>query len=82
MLGLGIPAGSALILGVAVISLGCLKGLFARRRNSHFALAACMASLLAGLHAFFDFSLQIQAVAMSFTLLLAVGLAQSASERG
>jgi hypothetical protein len=36
---------------------------------------------LVGVHAFVDFSLQIQAVALAWTALLAAGLAQSWSSR-
>lgn len=82
LLGLGIPAGLAIIFGVAILVLRCFRGAFLRRRNSHFAMAGALAGVMVGLHAFFDFSLQIQAVAMSFALVLGVGVAQSVSDRG
>jgi O-antigen ligase len=81
LLGLGIPAAGAIFLAIAILALRCLSGVFARRRNSHYPITGFIASVLVGLHAFFDFSLQIQAVAMSFALLLALGVAQSVSDR-
>ena len=81
LLGLGLPAGIAIVLGIAILVLGCLRGAFERRRNSHMPMAAALAGVLVGLHAFFDFSLQIQAVAMTFAVILGVGIAQSVSDR-
>jgi O-antigen ligase len=80
-LGLGLPAGIAIVLGLAILVLRCLRGAFERRRNSHFATAASLAGVLVGIHASFDFSLQIQAVAMTFATILGIGVAQSVSDR-
>ena len=81
LLGLGLPAGLAIVLGIAILVLRCFRGAFERRRNSHFPMAAALAGVLVGIHAMFDFSLQIQAVAMTFALVLGVGVAQSVSDR-
>jgi hypothetical protein len=56
-------------------------GFFARRRDSHYAAIAAAACVLIGLHSLVDFSLQIQANALAFALLLGLGLAQSWSTR-
>jgi hypothetical protein len=42
---------------------------------------AVSASVMVALHAFVDFSMQIQAVALTWTALLAAGVAQSWSSR-
>lgn len=81
LLGLGLPAGAALLLGILLLTLKCLRGTFERRRGSHFPLIGFIASIVIGVHAFFDFSLQIQAVAISFALLLAIGTRQAVSDR-
>ena len=81
LLGLGLPAGFAIVLGIAILVLRCLRGAFERRRNSHMPMAAALAGVLVGIHAFFDFSLQIQAVAMTFAVILGIGVAQSVSDR-
>lgn len=77
--GLGLPFGSALILSVALIVLRCFKGSVSRRRNATPALAAVAASLLVGVHALVDFSLQMEGVALTFAAILAAGAAQSES---
>jgi hypothetical protein len=55
---------------------------FRRKRDRIFPLAAVGATLLVGLHALVDFSIQIPAVAMYYSFILAMGCAQArASER-
>lgn len=74
---LGIP-GAVLLYGAILLPLGfCLQGLLTRRRDKHYpALALAAAVLLAG-HGVVDFSLQIPAIAVLFSYLLGVGVAQS-----
>lgn len=81
LLGLGIPAGTALILGIAVPVLVAMRGAFSRRRNSHLPSLGAAVGVLTGFHALFDFSLQIQAVALTVAMLLGVAVAQSISDR-
>jgi O-antigen ligase len=78
---LGIPAGLSLIAGIAWISIACLKGFMIRRRDWQFPLLASCSSLLVGLHALFDFSLEIPAVAVTYGMLLGLGVAQRVSSR-
>ncbi|HEX2554750.1 MAG TPA: O-antigen ligase family protein [Microvirga sp.] len=79
--GLGIPAAALLLIGLGALALRCLRGALSRERNAQAPLAACGATLLVSLHALFDFSLQIQAVAITWVALLGAGVAQSWSSR-
>lgn len=74
---LGVPAAASLCLAIALAGATCLRGSFVRRRDWMFPMAAASATLLVGLHALFDFSLQIPAVAVTYATILGVGLAQS-----
>ena len=74
---LGVPATVLLYLGPLLLFGYCLRGVFARRRERVFALVAVGATLLVGLHALVDFSLQIPAVAVTFAALLGLGVAQA-----
>lgn len=55
----------------------CFKGTFQRGRDRIYPLIAAAAGTLATIHAFFDYSLQIPAVALLFATILAIGVAQS-----
>ena len=57
----------------------CLHGVFTRRRDVIFPLAASVGAVLVGVHAIFDFGLQIPALAITFAALLGLGCAQSLS---
>ena len=81
LLGLGVPAGMAIIVGILSLVYRCFRGVFVRQRNSYMPMAAVLVGILVGFHAFFDFSLQIQAIAMTFAVILGVGVAQSVSDR-
>lgn len=81
LLGLGLPAALLVLLSFAGLFLGALRGFFTRHRDAHYAAIAATASMLIGLHSLVDFSLQIQANALAFALLLGLGLAQSWSTR-
>ncbi|QPC43685.1 O-antigen ligase family protein [Kaustia mangrovi] len=76
-LGLGVPAALALLAALAMIVARCAKGAFARRRDAHYPMVAVAASVLVGLHALVDFSLQIEAVAMTYATILGIGTAQA-----
>lgn len=74
---LGVPATLLLYAGPALLFGYCLRGLFLRRRDQVYPLAAAGATLLVALHALVDFSLQIPAVAVTYAALLGIGVAQA-----
>ena len=75
--GAGLPAFVAMMTLFAVIALYCLRGTFMRQHDVIFPSLALAVLALAGTHALVDFSLQIPAVAVTFCLLLGLGVAQS-----
>jgi O-antigen ligase len=80
-LGLGVPAALVFLAILLAWVWQVLSGIFRRRKNQHYAALALSGSVLVGLHSLVDFSLQIQAVALVYITLLAMGLAQSYSSR-
>jgi len=78
---LGWPAAVLWFTAVSGLGLRCLIGVFRRRKDRIYSGVGFCACVLVGLHSLADFSLQIPAVAMSFALLLGVGVGQSASSR-
>ena len=81
LLGLGIPVAGLFLLCLAVLFARVLRGYFIRRRDSIYCGIAVSVSAIAILHSLIDFSLQIQAIAMAYSMLLALGVAQSRSSR-
>ena len=79
--GLGLIFGGALIAALALLTWKCLHGAVSRRRNATAAIVAASAALLVAAHAMVDFSLQIEAVTLTFMALLGAGVAQSESSR-
>jgi O-antigen ligase len=79
--GLGIVFGSISIALVALLVFRCLRGALARRKNATAPLVAVGAASLVGAHALVDFSVQIQAVALTVAALLGAGLAQAEPSR-
>ena len=79
--GLGVIFGALLVGCVAVPLLRCLKGAMTRVENASIPALAASAGALVGLHSLIDFSMQIQAVTLTFMALLGAGLAQSESSR-
>ncbi len=78
---LGVPVAAALVLAVAWIAVRCLKGLSERRRERELTALGVGASITVGVHALFDFSLQIPGVTIVFAALLGAAWAQSWSSR-
>ena len=78
---LGWPAAGILFLCIGWISLICLKGAFNRGRDWIYPATGVSASVLVGIHSFFDFSLQMPAVAITYSCILGVACAQSWSSR-
>jgi O-antigen ligase len=76
---LGLPAALALYLALGGLALTCWRGVRRRHRDWVFPATGVAASLLVGLHATVDFSLQLPAVAMSYALVMGVACAQSYS---
>jgi len=78
--GLGLIFGPMLVAAVAVPVWRCVKGAATRQMNETPCVAAAVAFLL-GAHALVDFTLQLQAIAITFMALLGAGVAQSDSSR-
>jgi O-antigen ligase len=78
---LGWPAALLWFAVLASLGLRCLVGFFRRGRDQVYPLVGFCACVLVGLHSLVDFSLQIPAVAVTFSALLGVGVAQSRSSR-
>jgi O-antigen ligase len=76
--GLGLIFGPMLVATVALLVWRCIKGAATRQMSETPGVAASVALLL-GAHALVDFSLQLQAVAITFMALLGAGVAQSES---
>jgi O-antigen ligase len=79
--GLGLIAGFMLIGAVGLLALTCLKGALKRRTGAAIPAIATAVSVLLAAKAFVDFSLQIQAVTLTFMAILGTGVAQSMSSR-
>jgi len=76
---LGFPAAVLWFIVLAGLTLRCLWGFFRRRRDHIYPVIGFCAGVLVGLHSFVDFSLQIPAVAVTFSVLLGVGVGQGRS---
>lgn len=76
-LGLGLPAAAALVLAVAAMAGLCLLGVRRRRRNALYPCMGVAATVLIGVHALFDFTLQVPAVTATYCLLMGAGCGQS-----
>ena len=74
---LGVPAALALYLALGGLVLTCLKGVRRRHRDWVYPATGVAASVLVGLHALLDFSLQLPAVALLYALIMGVACAQS-----
>jgi O-antigen ligase len=79
--GLGLLFGSMLVASVVVLVLRCVKGAMTRQMNETLPCVAASVAFLLALNALVDFSLQMQAIAITFMALLGAGVAQSASSR-
>jgi O-antigen ligase len=75
--GLGLVFGAMLIGCVVTLVWDCLKGAKTRRRGATIPAIAASVSFLLGTHALIDFSLQIQAVALTYMAVLGAGVAQA-----
>ena len=79
MFELGLPAAFLWFAVLGGLGLRCLVGFFRRNRDHVYPLVGFCACVLVGLHSLVDFSLQIPAVAVTFAVLLGIGVGQSRS---
>jgi O-antigen ligase len=79
---LGVPAALALFLAIGGLALTCWRGVRRRHRDWAFPALGVAASVLVGVHALFDFSLQLPAVAIFYACIMGVACAQSRGSRG
>lgn len=78
--GLGVVFGTVLVgVGLSLV-VRCLKGA-AKRRNALLPIIGASVGFLVAVHALVDFSLQIQAVTLTFMAVLGAAVAQSESSR-
>jgi O-antigen ligase len=79
--GLGLIFGSMLLATVVLLVWRCVKGVRTRLMNETLPCVAASTAFLLGAHALVDFTLQMQAIAITFMALLGAGVAQSESSR-
>ena len=79
--GLGIPIAALFLFMLLMLALRCGHAALYRKGSATAPLVATAATVIVALHSFVDFSMQIQAVALTWTALLAAGVAQSWSSR-
>lgn len=79
--GLGLVFGTLLIGCVVIVAWRCVKGALRRQQDITAPVIAVSSTALVAAHALVDFSLQIQAVALTLVALLGTGVAQAASSR-
>jgi O-antigen ligase len=75
--GLGLVVGSMFLMSVILLVWRCIKSATISRVSSTVLGFAATAAMLVGVHALVDFSLQIQAVALTFAAILGAGVAQA-----
>ena len=78
---LGVPAALALFLALGGLAATCLRGVGRRHRDWAFPALGVASSVLVGLHALVDFSLQLPAVAILYACIMGVACAQSFSSQ-
>ena len=74
---LGVPAALLWFGMLGALLIQCLRGVMQRVRDRVYPTIAVASAAVAGFHSMFDMSLQIPAVAMTFSAILGVGVAQS-----
>lgn len=76
---LGVPAALALYLALGGLAWFCFRGVRERHRDWVYPATGAAASVLVGVHAMVDFSLQLPAVAILYACIMGVACAQSYS---
>ena len=79
--GLGIPAATLFFIMLLILAVRCGHAALYRKSSATAPLVATSATVIVALHSFVDFSMQIQAVALTWTALMGAGVAQSWSGR-
>jgi len=79
--GLGIPVAALFLFMLLMLAARCGYAALTRMSSATAPLVATAATVIVALHSFVDFSMQIQAVALTWTALLGAGVAQSWSSR-
>jgi O-antigen ligase len=79
--GLGLVFGGAFLAGIAILVWRCAQASIVRRQTSTVPIVATSVSVLLGVHACVDFSLQIQSITLIWSAILGAGVAQSWSSR-
>ena len=79
--GLGILFGSMLVASIGLLAQRCVKAAMTRRENEMIPCVAAGIAFLVGAHSLIDFSLQIEAIGVTFMAVLGAGVAQSQSSR-
>ena len=74
---LGIPAAAALVGAIGWLAWVCARSLRSRRRNALYPCLGVAATVLVGLHALLDFSLEIPAVAVTYAAILGVAFGRA-----
>jgi O-antigen ligase len=80
-LGLGLIGGTMLMGAIGYLVFLTVAGAITRRRDATPAIIGAACSILVGLQALVDFSLQIEAVSLTYMALLGTGVAESVSSR-
>ncbi len=78
---LGLVFGAALIACVVLLAWRCGHGALTRHRSAMIPCLGVSAAVLVGVHALVDYSLQVQAITLTFLAILGAGVAQSKSSR-
>ncbi|HET8720547.1 MAG TPA: hypothetical protein VFM24_00870, partial [Nitrospira sp.] len=79
--GLGIVFGAMLVASITLLSLRCVKGAMTRHEDEIIPCIAASVAFLAAAHSLVDFSLQIEAIGITFMAVLGAGVAQAESSR-
>jgi O-antigen ligase len=79
--GLGLVFGAMLLAAITLLVWRCVEGGMTRRQNATIPCIAAGTGFLVGVHALADFSLQMQAVSLTFMAILGAGVAQATSSR-
>lgn len=74
---LGLPAMLALNLAIALLAAEALRGLWRRRRDRTGPAIGVAATVLVGVHSFFDFSMQMPAVSALYAFIMGFAVAQA-----
>jgi O-antigen ligase len=78
---LGWPAAGILFLCIGCLMLVCIRGVRERGRDWVYPATGVAATVLVAIHSFFDFSLQMPAIAITYACILGIACAQSYSSR-